>query len=370
MQIHTYSSFDVLPGAYSTLFEAGARQSFFLSLEWFRTLEKTTLQPGEKLVLLGLESGDGDRPPLALLACKSAARSADERAAGWLSSFTNFHSLEFAPLIAPHAVHHAESLASIVTAIAEARPRWPGVRLDALDPSAPFFEEMLRLFRSNGFAAFPVFQFGNWHQDVTGRRFSDYFSTLSKSAQRRSRKFDRSENMTFQLVDDPDEIESAIGHYQSVYDGSWKEPERFPHFIPDLLRMAARRGNLRLGLLHVDGQPVAAEICLLANERSISVKSGYIEKFRKIGPGSILTVKMIEHLMEVDRIREIDFGSGDESYKQEWMSSRRERWGIIAFNLRTVEGISGAAQHIGGLTVKHMVGRLKTRPGSFRSSKA
>jgi hypothetical protein len=269
MRIRTYSSFDELPGAYSTLFEAGARQSFFLSLEWFRTLEKTTLQPGEKLVLLGLESGDGGRPPSALLACKGAAPSADEGAAGWLSSFTNFHSLEFAPLFAPHAVPHAESLASIVTAIAEARPRWSGVRLHALDPSAPFFEEMLRIFRSNGFAAFPIFEFGNWYQDVTGNCFSDYFSTLPKGTQRRSRKFDRSENMTFQMVDDPDELETAIEHYQSVYDRSWKEPERFPSFIPGLLRMAARQGSLRLGLLHVDGQPAATELCLRANEKAI-----------------------------------------------------------------------------------------------------
>ena len=63
---------------------------------------------------------------------------------------------------------------------------------------------------------------------------------------------------------------------------------------------------------------------------------------------------MMKHLIDVEKVGQIDFGSGDDAYKSDWMSSRRERWGIVAFNPRTLPGLLGAARHLGGLALRRI----------------
>ena len=60
--------------------------------------------------------------------------------------------------------------------------------------------------------------------------------------------------------------------------------------------------------------------------------------------------------MTVDKVKFVDYLSGDDAYKRDWMSHRRERWGILAFNLRTPRGAIAAARHVGARAVKRAVG--------------
>ena len=57
-------------------------------------------------------------------------------------------------------------------------------------------------------------------------------------------------------------------------------------------------------------------------------------------------------MIEVDGVREVDFLIGDEPYKQDWMSHRRERWGIVAYNPGTLRGWIGAANERSRRTAK------------------
>ena len=56
--------------------------------------------------------------------------------------------------------------------------------------------------------------------------------------------------------------------------------------------------------------------------------------------GSILTAHLFAHVIDNDRVSEVDFLNGDERYKQDWMSDRREYWGIVAYNTQTWKGRS------------------------------
>jgi CelD/BcsL family acetyltransferase involved in cellulose biosynthesis len=66
----------------------------------------------------------------------------------------------------------------------------------------------------------------------------------------------------------------------------------------------------------------------------------------------------MQHVIDVDRVREIDYLIGDEPYKQDWMSHRRERWGIVAYNPRTLKGMAGAANEISRRAAKMAWSRI------------
>ena len=63
-------------------------------------------------------------------------------------------------------------------------------------------------------------------------------------------------------------------------------------------------------------------------------------------------MNMMQHVIEVDRVHEVDYGSGDDPYKKDWMSARRERWGLVARNPRTARGLIGAVTQVGVVALR------------------
>jgi hypothetical protein len=53
----------------------------------------------------------------------------------------------------------------------------------------------------------------------------------------------------------------------------------------------------------------------------------------------------MQHAMNVDRMAEVDYLSGDDAYKADWMALRRERVGLEAFDMRRPAGLLAAARH-------------------------
>jgi hypothetical protein len=68
----------------------------------------------------------------------------------------------------------------------------------------------------------------------------------------------------------------------------------------------------------------------------------------------------------------VDYLTGDDNYKRDWMSQRRERWGILALNPRTPLGALAIARHVGGRTAKNAVLSLanRLRRGSLWKNKS
>jgi hypothetical protein len=53
---------------------------------------------------------------------------------------------------------------------------------------------------------------------------------------------------------------------------------------------------------------------------------------------------MFRHALDVDRVSAIDYGTGDESYKADWMDERRMLWRLTAYDPRTLQGLVGIAR--------------------------
>ena len=58
LKVQTYVGLSELPPSYSHVFEQASRQSFFLSLPWFRNFEKTILGPDEPVLIYGIEENE------------------------------------------------------------------------------------------------------------------------------------------------------------------------------------------------------------------------------------------------------------------------------------------------------------------------
>jgi CelD/BcsL family acetyltransferase involved in cellulose biosynthesis len=126
-----------------------------------------------------------------------------------------------------------------------------------------------------------------------------------------------------------------------------------------LMRTCAQQGWLRLGIAYLDGVPAAAQLWVVVAGTASIYKMAYDERFAKESVGTVLSSLLMEYVIDVDKVKTVDYLSGDDAYKRDWMSHRRERWGIMAFNLHTTHGVLAAARHVGGRAAKRALGAFR-----------
>jgi hypothetical protein len=239
----------------------------------------------------------------------------------------------------------------------------PVVSFSPMDAQAPFFDRLLAGLKNAGYWVDTFFCFGNWYLDVAGRPFSDYFLTLPaplrNSIARGKRRLTSAGTWNIQIQEAADGLlEAAIADFVQVYSSSWKGPEPNTRFVPNLARMAAAQGWLRLGVLKLDDKAIAAQFWLVKDGKASIFKLAYVDGVERFSAGSALTSAMMEHVIDVDQVREVDYLTGDDAYKRDWMSRRRERLGIVAFNPMRIMGIWKAFLHFGSWFVKRA--RIRT----------
>jgi len=227
------------------------------------------------------------------------------------------------------------------------------LELQPLDASADFLPPLEAALRKAGYRCDRFFCFGNWYCPVPQGGFAAYWerlpSRLRNTVQRARKRLDREHDWGLELHVTPGPgLEAAILAYQEVYRRSWKSPEPRAGFTPALCRLAAERGWLRLGLLRVSGEVLAAQLWLVQGGKARIFKLAYVSGHERLSPGSILTAHLMAHVIEKDGVAVVDFLSGDDAYKQDWMTHRRERVGLVAFDPRRPRGLAAAARHYSG----------------------
>jgi hypothetical protein len=185
----------------------------------------------------------------------------------------------------------------------------------------------------------------NWVWDGPGVDARAYFAQLQYNIRRNvkgcAKKLEPHGPVRFEMVTGQVE-ERHVRDYRAVSGRSWKEPEADPAFHPALMRVAARRGWLRLGFLYVGERPIASQLWLMSRGRGYIVKLAYDEEFRAASAGTLLTWRMVEHCMDHDGMRYFDYLRGDDEYKRLWCNVRRERRSVMAFR----PGVTGRALHL------------------------
>lgn len=367
-----YPAFEALPEGYEALFTSNAATDACLTRAWFEASARHLMSPSERLRLIGAELAGA---PAALLVGRERDR--DPLAFGGRSftSLDSLYSLLYAPLI-DERLDSTAALAPICARICEAtggRRPYDVVRLQPLDPDSPAFGELRRGLRANGFAVQTYRQFGNPFEPSRGLNFADYLarrpSRLRNTIGRAERSLGRRGRVEFVLETGGPGLEARLAErlaaYQRVYAASWKATEPNAAFIAEFAGMLAAGGALRLGLLLLDGTPVAVQIWVLWQGRAILYKLAHDRRLDRTSPGSVLTARMIAHMLDAEAASELDFGPGDDAYKSSWTTQRRERWGILAFNPKTMHGRLGILRHIWGRAVKRrLTGFMHASPPS------
>jgi len=328
------------------VFADAADDNIEFSPDWFANLAMHALAPGES-AHLEVAKVDDAAQSFALLPVKHRAGSRS------LSGLSTYYTSLFPPAIAAGDTRRAR-----LALFRQVRARgWSSLWLTPLAAQNATFAETLDTLRAAGWLAFSYPAFGNWYLPVSGRSFSVYFQSLTSRVRhtvlRRSRKFLAGERGRLHIFhDDIDAPGQLATLWTGIYNASWKMPEPHAGFMPGLIALCARRGWLRLGVAYYDEKPVAAQIWIVHHGRAAIYKLAYDERYKTLSAGTLLTAHLLRHALDVDRVAEVDYLIGDDDYKQDWMSHRRERQGIVAYNPQTLRGLLGALREKAGHAVK------------------
>jgi hypothetical protein len=348
MRFRLYSCWHDLPAGYAGLFAGAGAADFCLGRAWFEALAATILEEDERLCIAAIEADPPGASPRACLVGRHRERDPAFWGARSFSSLSNYYTLNYAPLADGGDV--ATALVELALGLRARRPRYDLLHFEPLVPGTALFDDLAAALDAAGLVTRRYFRFGNWHEDTQGLSFQSYLarrpSTLRHTLRQKSSRLARAGAVRTAVVRERAALDPAMDRYEDVYAASWKRLERHPTFIRRLAGDLADAGALRLGFLWLDHRPIAAQIWIVWQRRAVLYKLAHDRSFDALSPGTVLSARMLERLLDDERVTEVDLGAGDDPYKRLWASRRRERVGLVGFDPDTLRGCAGMLRHV------------------------
>lgn len=249
----------------------------------------------------------------------------------------SWYTLAFRPVVTGTPSPEA-TLALIVAAGRRLRPLLSSITLDYV-PDAE--AELIRKgFGRAGWVTHVEPQTANWSIDVGGKSFEEFWT--ERPGQLRSTVKRKAAKAPFEISILDRFYESAWDEYAEIYAESWKPDEGSLGFVRDMAEEEGASGALRMGFVRLDGRAIAAQLWTVDHGTAIIHKLAHREDAAELSPGTILTKAMFEHVIDRDNVSLIDFGTGDDRYKSDWMDTRVMRMRVELYNPRKPAGLFGA----------------------------
>ena len=255
-------------------------------------------------------------------------------------ALASWYTLAFRPIFVDEA--HAAALTRLgAAARAAGLARLHLKPVPAWDGSADRLAEGLR---ADGWRVDAREATGNWVHRVEGQSWAAYLAArpgrLRSTITRKQRRLGLTVEIQRFLTD------ALWREVRGVFGASWKDAEGSWPFLRELAEAAGL--GLRLGVARLDGKPIAAQLWTIdsAPEGAVATihKLAYAEAHRAVSAGTVLSAALFECAIDNDRVALIDYGTGDDAYKRDWMTERRSLTELIATDPRHPIGAAWLAR--------------------------
>lgn len=316
-----------LPGIErETGLDRATQPALYDRLDWLRLLDHHGIAPG---LLRVAHAAEGDAQAWLPLA-----------RTGWggAIAYGCWYTLSFAPIFDGG---DAETRMRLLTRIARGlRGRFGRITLYPLADET--LDMLTGAFRAAGWWATAEVASANWMAHVEGQDFAAYWARRPSRLRNTARRKARDAALAITIHDRFDAAGWAA--YEAVYAASWKPAEGSPAFLRALAEQEGAAGCLRLGVARREGRPVAAQLWTVEAGVATIHKLAYDEAERARSPGTVLSEAMFAHVIDRDRPRLIDFGTGDDPYKADWMDEKRPLHRLTLHDPRSLSGLAAAAR--------------------------
>lgn len=152
------------------------------------------------------------------------------------------------------------------------------------------------------------------------------------------RKMTRDHEAELTMVEAPGDLEAELEDGFKVEASGWKgragtailsAPETHA-FYRDVASTFADRDQLRLSRIVLDGQTAAFDLCLLHGGRLYLLKTGFDESFRRLAPGLVMRLSIIERCFELGLDAHELLGD-DSEWKRKFATGERDHLDLRAY---------------------------------------
>lgn len=244
-----------------------------------------------------------------------------------LSALANWYTFRFRPVLSEGSGGEA-MLAALAGDLAGKTHR---LTLSGLPDEDGTTSRIEATFRTAGWVVVREVCDTNHVLPVDGRRYEQYLATRPGKLRTTLKRKDK--KVTVEILTHFDE--SAWRDYEDIYAESWKPEEGSPAFLRAFAKAEGAAGRLRLGIARAADDPqgpaIAAQMWTVEGGTAFIHKLAHREAAKPLSPGSVLSAALFRHAIDVDRVNLVDFGTGDDSYKRDWMEAVRPRYRLEMF---------------------------------------
>jgi len=235
-----------------------------------------------------------------------------------LSQLSNWYTFRFRPILSPGAEQLLLPLARDLARYAR--------RVTLAGLPSPEADQLAHAFRQAGWIVRRTQSDVNHVLFLSGRDYSAYLA--SRPGKLRTTLKRKTGKVATRVLTHFDA--EVWAQYEAIYAQSWKPQEGSPAFLRAFAQAEGTAGRLRLAVAHPADDPqgpaLAAQMWTVEGGTAFIHKLAHREDAKPLSPGSVLSAALFRHVIDTDRVTLIDFGTGDDPYKRDWMEEVRPRW--------------------------------------------
>jgi hypothetical protein len=293
-----------------------AQPCLFNRFDWFENLHRMALRDKAPLLIRAYEDDRELWLPLML------------EARGHAMAMANWYNFSWQPIFTG-CRDEVEKLTLLRTAAQTVREQATRLTLSPMPDEDHSASMMVAAFEQSGWVVFREECDQNHVLPVNGRSFDQYWEARPSRLKNTVKRKGKAGVVSIRI--EREFSPESWADYEKIYARSWKPEEGSPAFLRQVAEREALAGTLRLGMAYIDGQPVAAQYWTVENGKALIHKLAHDERHMQASPGTLLSAALFQYVIDVDRVDLVDFGTGNDGYKAEWMETVRPRYRLELF---------------------------------------